>query len=156
MPVQTVDDTFTEFAMVAAPRLNQALIAVAGDVGRDAASEALLYGWEHWDRVGRMENPTGYLYRVGLSRARRYPLSRWRPVYPEPPTAEVPWVEPKLASALARLSSRQRATALLLHGFGWTVREVADVMGISAGSVQKHDERAMAKLRSSLGVGIDA
>ena len=45
MPVETAEDSFTRFATGAAPRLNQALISVAGDAGRDAASEALLYGW---------------------------------------------------------------------------------------------------------------
>ncbi len=48
MPVESAEDSFTRFATGAAPRLNQALISVAGDAGRDAASEALLYGWQHW------------------------------------------------------------------------------------------------------------
>ena len=156
MPVETAEDSFTRFATGAAPRLNQALISVAGDAGRDAASEALLYGWQHWDRVSRMENPAGYLYRVGLSRVRRSQRRKQHLVFPEPPDGELPWVEPKLPGALAGLSGKQRATVMLVHGFGWTVREVADLMGVSAGTVQKHDERAMRKLRSSLKVGIDA
>jgi RNA polymerase sigma factor (sigma-70 family) len=65
-------------------------------------------------------------------------------------------VEPELPAALADLSDKQRATVVLIHGFGWTVREVAQLMGVSAGTIQKHDERAMRKLRSSLKVVIDA
>lgn len=156
MSVEATEDAFTRFATEVAPRLNQALICVAGDAGRDAASEALIYGWQHWERVRRMENPAGYLYRVGLSRARRNRIRRERPIFPEPPDGELPWVEPKLPGALAGLSDKQRATVVLVHGFGWTIREVAEFMGVSAGTVQKHDERAMRKLRSSLKVGIDA
>ena len=156
MSKETAEDSFTRFATNAAPRLNQALIAVAGDAGRDAASESLLYGWEHWDRVRRMDNPAGYLYRVGLNRVRRGKRHKRRVVFPEPSGGELPWVEPELPAALADLSGKQRATVMLIHGFGWTVREVAEVMGVSAGTVQKHDERAMRKLRSSLKVVIDA
>ncbi len=156
MPDEKAEDSFTRFATIAAPRLNQALVSVGGDAGRDAASESLLYGWQHWDRVSQMENPGGYLYRVGLSRMRRGQRRKRRVVYPEPRNGEVPWVEPKLPGALADLSRNQRATVVLIHGFGWTVREVAELMGVSAGTIQTHDERAMRKLRSALKVGIDA
>ena len=156
MTEETAEDSFTRFAISAAPRLNQALISIAGDAGRDAASESLLYGWEHWDRVQRMENPAGYLYRVGLNQVRRARRRKRRVEFPEPHGGKMPWVEPDLPAALADLSRKQRATVMLIHGFGWTVREVAELMGVSAGTVQKHDERAMRKLRSSLKVVIDA
>jgi hypothetical protein len=29
--------------------------------GRDAAADALAYGWEHWERIKDMKNPIGYL-----------------------------------------------------------------------------------------------
>jgi DNA-directed RNA polymerase specialized sigma24 family protein len=156
MSQETAEDSFTRFATSVAPRLNQALISVGGDAGRDAASESLLYGWQHWDRVRRMDNPAGYLYRVGLNRLRRSLRHQRHVVFPEPPAGQLPWVEPRLAGALSGLSINQRAVVLLIHGFGWTVREVAELMGVAAGTVQKHDERAMRKLRSSLKVVIDA
>ena len=40
--------------------------------------------------------------------------------------------------------------------FGFTQREAAELLGISASSVQKHMERCLSKLRKSLGVWIDA
>jgi DNA-directed RNA polymerase specialized sigma24 family protein len=156
MSYETAEDSFTRFAISVAPRLNQALISVAGDAGRDAASESLLYGWQHWDRVSQMDNPAGYLYRVGLNRVRRSQRRKQRVVFPESHGGELPWVEPDLPQALADLSVKQRATVVLIHGFGWTVREVAEMFSVSAGTVQKHDERAMRKLRSSLKVVTDA
>ncbi len=38
---------------------------LGGELGREVA--ALAYGWEHWERVQGMDNPTGYLYQVGLN-----------------------------------------------------------------------------------------
>ena len=43
MSYETAEDSFTRFAISVAPRLNQALISIAGDAGRDAASESLLW-----------------------------------------------------------------------------------------------------------------
>jgi DNA-directed RNA polymerase specialized sigma24 family protein len=85
MSEETAEDSFIRFATRVAPRLNQVLISAAGDAGRDAASESLLYGWQHWDRVRRMDNPAGYLYRVGMNRVRRAQRRRRRVVFPEPP-----------------------------------------------------------------------
>ena len=65
-------ETFTRFFEEAEPRLRVALGAALGqERGRDAASEALAYAWENWDRLQEMENPIGYLYRVGPSKVRR-------------------------------------------------------------------------------------
>ncbi|MEM8708987.1 MAG: hypothetical protein AAGE98_21175 [Actinomycetota bacterium] len=62
----TDTSTFATFFAEAEPKLRPALIArYGGELGRDATAEALAYGWQHWDRVAAMDNPVGYLYRVG-------------------------------------------------------------------------------------------
>jgi RNA polymerase sigma-70 factor (ECF subfamily) len=144
-------ESFSEFAERVLPRLKAALVAAVGvDQAPDAAAEALAYGWEHWDRLRIMGNPAGYLFRVGVSRGRR--RRRTRIVFPAPPDGEMPWVEPSLPQALSRLSERQRMSVVLVHCLGWTQEEVADLLGISRGSVQTHLERGLHRLRSSLGV----
>lgn len=145
-------DTFTHFATEAGPRLHRALEAAFGrDLGREATAEALAYGWEHWERLRVMENPVGYLYRVGRSRARslRTPLR----VFPAVDATQWPWVEPGLPAALRRLSDRQRTAVVLIHSFRWTHSEVAELLSISRGAVQTHERRALAKLRTALGGG---
>ena len=65
------DAAFTAFMTEAEPRLRRALVARFGmHVGRDATLDAFVYGWKNWERIGSMENPVGYLYRVGVSQAR--------------------------------------------------------------------------------------
>jgi RNA polymerase sigma factor (sigma-70 family) len=65
-------------------------------------------------------------------------------------------VEPGLPDALTQLTERQRVVTILIHGGDWTVSEVAELLQIDRGTVQKHADRAMAKLRAALEVTLDA
>jgi RNA polymerase sigma-70 factor (ECF subfamily) len=133
------------------PRLHVALVALLGsEDAREATADALLWAWENWDRVEKMDNPAGYLYRVARTKARK--LFRRPPQLPAAPVSpEMPWIEPKLPTAIGRLSANQRVVVVLVHALGWTQAEVARFLGISHGSVQKHAERGLARLRKSLG-----
>lgn len=152
---QTFVGGFTGFVRVAEPRLKQALCGAYGrEVGVEATAEALAYAWEHWDRVEGMGNPVGFLYRVGQSRVRA--LWRWRrppaPQFPPVEGGRFPEVEPGLGAAMGRLSEKQRVVVVLVCGFGWTHREVGELLGIEVTTVQNHLERGLGKLRSLLGV----
>ncbi len=145
---------FIAFFAEAEPRLRRALVAAYGaERGREAAAEALGYAWEQWERISVMDNPVGYLFRVGQSRSRP---RRVPPVFPPVVRGEDPWVEPGLPRALAGLSERERVAVVLIEGFGWTFREVAEIVGVSISSVQSYLTRGLRKLRDSLGVGEDA
>jgi DNA-directed RNA polymerase specialized sigma24 family protein len=148
---QTATDSYTEFVEEVEPRLKRSLAAALGpERGLDAAAEALAYGWEHWDRIRSMKNPAGYLYRVGY----RSGFKRWRQVHlPTVAVVEEPWVEPGLPAALDRLTDRQRVAVLAIHAFGWTYAETAELLGVSIGTVEKHVERGLKKLRTRLGLG---
>ena len=149
---ETSVDPFTEFMREAEPRIRRALTAAFGSqVGREASAEAVSYGWQNWGRVGVMENPTGYLFRVGQHKARRM-RQRREPVDQMSSGPEDPWIEPGLAPAMERLSERQRTVVSLLHAFDWTMSEVAEFLGLSKASVQTYEARAMKKLKSALGV----
>lgn len=147
---ETEVDEFTQFVRVHEPRLRQALVAARGvHVGRDAACDALAYGWEHWDRVASLDNPVGYLYRVGLRS--RQPSDRRSALF-DGRASRIPDVEPKLADSLNRLPERQRTVVVLVHCFDWSLREVAEVTGLSKSTIQNHLERGMRSLRQALGV----
>jgi RNA polymerase sigma-70 factor (ECF subfamily) len=148
--VETLTDSLTDFFESAQPRLKHALVAAYGsEVGIEATADALAHGWQHWERVRDMENPIGYLYRVGRSRSRRF---RYRtPVLPTVQANPLPWVEPGLPAALARLSVRQRVAVVLLHCLDWSYREVAELFGTSLGTVQSHERRGLERLRTKLG-----
>lgn len=140
---------FADFFAAVEPRLRRALVAAYGpERGREAASEALAWAWEHRDRLRELTNPVRYLYRVGQSRARprRRRILHFRADYSDP------WVEPKLARALADMPERQRVAVVLAHGYGWTHAEIAALLGVKATTVQNHIERGLNHLRQALEV----
>lgn len=145
---------FEEFFARAERPVRFALCARYGfEVGREATAEALAYAWEHWDRVKGMQNPAGYVYRVGQRLGRRM-SQRGRPVEFVPADPGDHLFEPGLSVALSGLSVRQRTVVMMVHGLGWTHRETAEFLGLSASTVQKHVERALSHLRDVLGVDL--
>jgi RNA polymerase sigma-70 factor (ECF subfamily) len=150
MDVVGVAEGYEGFFVAAEPRLRRALVARYGtERGREATAEALAWGWEHWGRLQAMENPTGYLYRVGCSKTRG---RRRRVLFESSGTRDEPAVEPALAAALTRLSTSQRTAVVLIEGYGWQLHEVAELLGTSVSTVNTHLRRALAKLRADLGV----
>ncbi|MDP9334037.1 MAG: sigma-70 family RNA polymerase sigma factor [Actinomycetota bacterium] len=135
------------------PRLLRAFVSAYGtERGGEATAEALAYAWEHWRRIRRMENPAGYLFRVGQTRTRRRKEGtealRWK----ARGVGAERHVEPALTSLLASLSEAQRVSVVLLYGYEWTLREVAELLDVTISTVQTHAERGLAKLRSGLEV----
>jgi len=141
------EEEFTAFVVSHESRLRRAFVAAYGaQRGREATAEALAFAWEHWGRISQMDNASGYLFRVGRSRTR---LRRAVLTF-VPKEHNDPIVEPGLALALKTLSARQRTAVVLVHGFGWTLREVGELTGTKVTTVQNHLERGFAKLRHAL------
>jgi RNA polymerase sigma-70 factor (ECF subfamily) len=150
------ETAFTEFLESHGSRLRHAFIARYGpDVGSDVTSDVTAYAWEHWDKVSAMDNPSGWLYRVGQSRARWYHLRRRPVLLPDPRTDQNRWVEPALPRLLASLPKRQRVAVILTQAFGYTVREAAEIIGVAPSTVQQNAQRGLARLRAQLGVPSD-
>jgi len=145
-------EAFSTFAREVEPRIRRALIAAFGpEVGTDAAAEAMAIAWQRWSTVSTRPNPAGYLWGIGRNLARKR-VSRQRRLFPPPDPQREPWIEPALPAAVEGLTENQRAAVFLVHGFQWTYREAADVLGVSTSTVQAHVERGMTKLREGLGV----
>ena len=142
---------FEQFAKESGPRIRAGLIAAFGpDLGADAAADALAYGWEHWDRVGKMENPAGYLYRVGQTSGQRAnPKPRFLPA---PPPQELPNFEPGLLPALEELTESQRVAVLLVYAFGWTQTATAELLDVDPSTIRTHLARGLKKLQAALKV----
>lgn len=146
------EEEFDGFVRDAEMRLSRAFAAAYGpDLGAEATAEAIAYAWEHWKRLREMENPIGYMYRVGQTRVRRFRFRR-PPIAPVPDSGVDAWVEPRLLAAIESLSRNQRVAVVLVGAYGWTQREVAELLDVSRTTVQKHVERGMAKLRASMEV----
>lgn len=138
-------------------RLRRALVARFGvDVGCDAAADALAWAWEHLDRVESVANPAGYLFRVGQSSAKRAHRWRRRSVsFPEERRDDVSDYAAlgvgDVFDALKDLPANQRVSVLLVHGYGFTYREVADLLDVTEAAVTNYVHRGLAKARTLLG-----
>ena len=143
--------SFEEFAAVTDIRLRRALVARFGvDVGNDVTNDAMVFAWEHREQVMAAGNPVGLLFRVGQSSARRY--VRWGRSVDLP--AEEPFrgsgYEPGLAPALASMRSEHRAAVILIHGYGWSYADTAEMMGVPISTVRNWATRGLRKLRGML------
>jgi RNA polymerase sigma-70 factor (ECF subfamily) len=119
--------------------------------------DAFLALWERWERVGAMEDPTGYLYRTAMNvfrkRLRRAALAVRRALAfaPEPPPFSEIDEQQDAVSALAHLSPRQRAALVLLDVMDMTSEEAGRALGVSPGTVRGLASRAREALRQEVG-----
>lgn len=149
---RTLLDEFRDFVEQVEPRLWAALTAAYGrEEGRDACAAALAWAWEHWDRLATMENPAGYLYRVGQSERRRItrPL-RMPPFSRATQTIHDDVLDPTIANALSRLPTGQRVAVALVHMFGWSQHDVAGLLNVSPSTVKQALDRGARRLRQDL------
>jgi len=152
----TMTRSFVTWIEEARPRLHRAFLARYGtSIAGELTAEVTAWAWEHRDELEEMDNPSGYLYRVGQSKSRR--LLRWRRSVVSLPSegpidGHDPIIEPGLDKALASLGEDQREAVILVHCFGWTQPEVAELLDVELHTVRNRVHRGMKALRHRLGV----
>jgi DNA-directed RNA polymerase specialized sigma24 family protein len=124
------------------PRVLAALSVVASDpdLAQEVTAEAFARALQRWDRVGEMDSPGGWTYRVALNvlrrRARRAALERrLLPRLAPPAVITVPSYAIEVWQAVTGLAPRMRTAVALRYLGGLTEAEVADLMGITPGTV---------------------
>jgi RNA polymerase sigma-70 factor (ECF subfamily) len=138
-------------------RLYRVLFAITGDrlEAEDISQEAFLRLWERWDRVGRMEDPAGYLHRTAINvfrdRLRRVKLSLRRALHAAPADEGFEAVDAMsvAASVLRNLAPRQRAAIVLTEALGFTADEAGSLLGIKGSTVRALHAQARASLRAT-------
>jgi RNA polymerase sigma-70 factor (ECF subfamily) len=141
------------------PRLVAGLTLAAGDadLGRELAAEALARALERWSRVGAMDSPGGWTYRVGLNLLRRHhrrhrlerrALERSTDLR----SMAAPGLDPELElrDAVASLPDRQRTVVALRYGADMTETQIAELLGIAPGTVSATLNHARVQLRRAL------
>ncbi len=135
------------------------LITADPDLARDAVQEAFARLCEDWERVGTYEHQVAWVRKVAINlvRDRQRFLQRRMPLLSRlgqqlsVQTRGLPVeTDPLLWRAVRALPTRQR-TVVALHYVGdFTLREVAESMDISEGSVKRHLDRARNTLRRTM------
>jgi RNA polymerase sigma-70 factor, ECF subfamily len=123
----------------------------------ELSQDAFLKVWERWDRVSRMDDPTGYLYRTAMnafrSRHRRVALGLKRRLGAPRINDGLAAVEERAAivALLADLSEKQRAAVVLMDFLGCSSEEARTILGLTAGAVRTLASRARSELRRRMG-----
>ena len=149
---------FEDFFEAEHLRLYRALFIVTNNrhEAEELMQEAFLKVWERWDRVRRMDDPTGYLYRTamnrfrsGLRRAARAARRAFRTVPPADAFAAVDERD-AVARAMSRLSRRQRAALVLTEFLGYGSEEAGRILGVKPVTARVLASQARAALKLSL------
>jgi RNA polymerase sigma-70 factor (ECF subfamily) len=137
----------------------KALFFVTGSRA-DAAElmqDAFLKLWERWDRIDRIADLRGYLFRVALNgfrmRRRRAAMAirRLAPV----PEARDAFLDAEMRADVRRLllglSPRQRAALLLVDLLGYPSEQAASILGVRASTVRALATQGRRALRATEG-----
>jgi RNA polymerase sigma-70 factor (ECF subfamily) len=150
--------SFESFYAVTADRVYRALAVTLGDsdLAREATDEAMARAYVRWQQVAAVENPGGWVFRVGLNWATswRRKLRRERALpEDEHGLPVVLLAEPDGAdamAALARLGVAARAVVVCRVLFGLSTVDTARVLHVAEGTVRSRLSRAMTVLRREL------
>jgi RNA polymerase sigma-70 factor, ECF subfamily len=133
------------------PDMVRALTLAVGDVelGRDAAAEGFARALQRWSKVSTYDNPTGWVYRVGLNWARSRARKTRRERVGMVVDREQPAVEPldaQLFEALRELSLDHRAVVVGHYYLDWSEAQLAAALDVAPGTVKSRLSRALTQL----------
>jgi RNA polymerase sigma factor (sigma-70 family) len=151
-------EPFDEFFLANREQLYRALCLVTRDhhEAEDLMQDAFIRIFERWDRVGRMEDPVGYLYRTAMNSfrqlRRRAAVASRHLIHPGPAEDPFEAIETQdiTIKALGTLSRRQRAVVVLIDMLQFPTDEVAEILGTAPSTVRVHLARGRAALGSDL------
>ena len=129
----------------------RALSLTLGDVefGRDAAAEGFARALQKWSSVSTYDNPSGWVYRVGLNWARSRRRKTRRERVGLIVDRAVPTVTPRdaaLIDSLRQLSIDHRTVVVGKYFLDWSEAQLATALDIAPGTVKSRLSRALAQL----------
>ena len=147
---------FEEFYREQRGPIGRALALTLGDaaLASEAVDEAMARAYQRWSRVQALDNPGGWVYRVGLNWSRSILRRALRPapvwVTTTAIAADRGGLDPAIDRALAQLSIEQRAVVVCRLLIGYSEKQTAAALGVRPGTVKSRLARATARLQSLL------
>jgi len=140
-------------------RLFKALYFITGNRhdAQELMQDAFLRLWERWNEIEKIDDPTGYLFRVALNgfrmraRAARRATRRLMPVVSSYDPFEEVDLREDVLRMLGSLSPRQRAALVLLDLYGYGSEDAAAIMRIRPSTVRALASQGRAVLRNAGG-----
>jgi RNA polymerase sigma-70 factor (sigma-E family) len=159
-PRSSRDVEFEAWLVAREPALQRTAHLLAGDVhtAQDLVQETLAKVYLSWDRIRDRERVDAYARRILLNEYRtawRRPVRRREQVtdlVPDRPAEDQGYDDRHdlVWAFVCSLPPKQRAVVVLRFYEQLTEPEIADLMGISVGTVKSQSSRALASLRAAL------
>ena len=135
-----------------------ALVVGDADLAADSTDEAMIRAYQRWFKVGTLDRPAGWVYRVainhGRSRLRRVARKvRYAALVGDDRSAAAAADEvrePRLQQALAALPVDQRAVVVLRVLLQFSEAECAEALGVRPGTVKSRLHRGLGRLRAAV------
>jgi RNA polymerase sigma-70 factor (sigma-E family) len=149
---------FADYVAARGQALHRTAFLLTGDwaLAEDLLQTALARIYSRWDRIVR-DDPDAYVRKVLVNTWSSWWRRKWRGEVPTEAVVDTAGIDPyaeadrrrAVASALAALPPKQRATVVLRFHEDMTEAQAAEVLGVSIGTVKSQTAKALAKLRSS-------
>jgi RNA polymerase sigma-70 factor (ECF subfamily) len=148
----TLGLAFSDFYRQARSDVARALSLALGDaeLAAEATDEAMTRAYERWRTVSTLDNPGGWVYRVGLNWSLSVLRRSAQPLYSLDRADLPPMADPDIHRALAELDVKHRSVVVCRHLLGWTVDETAAALGLRVGTVKSRLHRANRYLQNRL------
>src|SRR4051812_13190947 len=157
-------DAFTALVVEHGHRLYSVAYRILRDASRaeDAVQQAFLTAWRELRHLRDDDRLEAWLYRllVNACYAEVRHTRRWQPglrlvtdldAGPITDDAQVSTaVRDELERAFRRLSGEQRAVLVMHHYMGFSTAEIADVLGVSSGTIRSRLHYARQQMRAAL------
>lgn len=152
-------DGFAQFVDLRQRALQRTAWLLTGDwaLAEDLVQTALARTWPRWDRIRRRDDPEIYVRQVMINTWATWSRRKWRgerpgDVLPETiapgDVAAEATTRVAVLTALAALTSRQRAVLALRVFDDLTEAQTAQVLGCAIGTVKSTMSQALARLRA--------
>ena len=158
-PVADQAPTFEEFYAANFKRVFSALCLVTGNrhEAEEIAQDSFVRVYERWEKVGALDDPAAYLFRVSMNvfrnRYRRVSLGLRRALFLAPTTTDdLAAVEThdEVVRLLRGLDRNQRAAVLLTAILDYSAEDAGRMLGIRASSVRSLTARARAQMKQEV------
>lgn len=158
-------DAFSALVQLDGDRCYAIAIGILRDRERaqDAVQQAFLLAWRDLPQLRDLDRFEAWLHRLLVRTcyevARRFRRWSGRVVLLEVDGPDEPSLRDSVVSvgdrdalerAFARLSPEHRAVVLLHHHVGWTLQEVAEIVGVPLGTVKSRLHHATRSLRAAI------
>lgn len=155
------EERFADFVRAHSASLFRTAYLMTGDHQRaeDVLQDSLVKIYQRWGRIDQMSSPVGYARKVVVNQTASWWRKRSSHEAPVLVREEAGWdghvdeiaEHQRVWQAVLALPQRQRAVMVLRYYEDLSEAQIAETLGLAAGTVKSHSHAALRRLQAVLG-----